>query len=558
MVTVISERVFSICFSPRKDPSPSPTAQFYLKYLATQQKPVSYVKPEVSTLKITTLFHLITLSVPPQPTAWVGSPPPVPKLRPPTTATRIQSSEFVVSHVIPTDNDLRETQMFEYPEETLTQWHKWYSSDSDDNEYDYEEGEEIIDEDPAHRVRYTKDSSSSCFEESSDEDYTEFASARGKGKGRGRGRGRRKGFDSGRSYVPPTIPSLLSSGMTSDHKLVNQVKLELQTGSLPPLQATPTPPPLTKAPPTVTIKSVSSNKETKPVKLVKPVGKNPVKPPKLISIVGGGGSSKGGNLSSATPILSIAPGNYYQVQNVPSGNFLPLQLVSPVQQGVGGYQLGTSGSGLVLLQHSGSQPQYTTLSTNVNTAQKVSVIMNPRQVTLATVSGSAPSSHGAITQLDGPKGKRKVPAGQNLDAEFEQVRKKARQSLGEESLQVIVELKEDHIDKEREEDKGAESLISEEGVTRGGTRGSGRKRGRGRGSKKERPTTIPSEPGTSEGNDSNKPSRGRGMARGRGRGVVKATPTCTVCGETFPNQRACKTHHDTNHLPISVRINNYY
>ncbi len=469
----------------------------------------------------------------------------------------------MVSHVIPTDNDLRETQVFEYSEETLSQWHKWYSSDSEDNEYDYEEGEEIIDEGPAHRVRYTRDSSSSCCEESSDEDYTEFASARGKGKGRGRGRGRKKCLDGGRSYVPPTIPSLLSSGLTVDHKLVNPVELELQTGSLPLIQATPTPPPLTKAPPTITIKSVSSNKETKPVKLVKPVKvvgtqTKTIKPPKLVSIVGGGGSSKGGNPSSATPILTIAPGNYYQVQNVPSANFLPLQLVSPMQQGVGGYQLGTSGSGLVLVQHSGSQPQYATLTTSVSSSQKVSVIMNPRQVTLTTVSGSAPSSHGVITQLDGPKGKRKVPAGQNLDAEFEQVRKKARQSLDE---QVIVELNEDGIDKEvRElEDKGAGSLISEKGVTRG-MRGSGKKRGRGRGSKKERPTPVPSEPGTSKGG--NEPpvmptrGRGRGVAHGRGRGVVQATPTCTVCGETFPNQRAYKTHQETSHLPVSVRITN--
>ena len=490
----------------------------------------------------------------------------------------------MVSDVVPTDEGPSGTSVVEYSEEILTHWHKWYSSDSEEDEEDYnedEEGEGVRGDGPAHRYdgdRYLQESSSSGCDESSDEDYIGLSSQRGRAKGRGRGRGRRRGGEGGGRAFVPSIPSLLS---IRDDEAVNHVKTDSRTV---PLQAPPKPvipvPSMADGPSSslTTIRpsaSVPVKPDSKPVKLVKPVKivsanqAKPVKPPKLVSIVGKGQSlsGKGGppsvmgqspsgmGQSPTGSMVALSPGNYYQVQHVPSANFVPLQLVSPVQQNA--FQMG-SGS-LVLVQQPGSQPQYATLQTSVSSPQKVSVIMNPRQVTLATI-GSAPSSHGVISQFDGPKGKRK--AIDNLNQEFERVRKKARKALTGND-ETDDGRKDGPLEKEEEGGGGTstsggkggrrQKTVSEGSTGQSSKRGSGNmaaktttKKGKGRPVKEgegESSTCVPPPP-PSGGTDT--PKKGGGAGRGRN------SFSCPTCQETFPNQRACKTHTETNHLPVSV------
>ena len=328
---------------------------------------------------------------------------------------------------MPTDKQSSDTLVVEYSEETLTQWHKWYSSDSedydeddddDDDDDDDNEGAGLTNEDSTRSFKQSRDSYTSGSNESSDEDYMECAYVRGRGRGRGQGRGRKRGADSGRSFVP-AIPSLLSMGGGGGKNLVKPVKLQPKPVHKPSIEK---PLLVTGNANNVPVQPVVINKDLKQVKLVNVNQPKPIKPAKLVNMVVAQGKPQQSS-SSLNPVISISPGNYYQVQSVSSANLVPLQIVSPVKNS---YQV-PSGS-LVLVQQPGSQPQYATIQTNVSTPQKVSVIMNPRAVTLATV--HIPSSRGTISQFDGPKGKRKANTSQKkLDEEFEQVKKKAKLSV---------------------------------------------------------------------------------------------------------------------------------
>ncbi len=240
---------------------------------------------------------------------------------------------------------------------------------------------------------------------------------KGRGKGRGRGRGRKRGVDSSRSFVP-SIPSLLSMGSNQTGNTVKQVKQE------------------TTKP--VTYKQIeipfSENNNNNITTAIKPVVMNneiqtmnraqPIKPPQLVTMVTSNRLQQPSS-SSINPIYTLAPGNYYQVS---SANLVPLQLVSPVKNTTYQVQPGS----LVLVQQPSSHSQYATLQTNVSTPQKVSVIMNPRTVTLATV--HAPTTQ-VISQFDGPKGKRKAITNQKkLDEEFERVKKKAKLSMDDSGI----------------------------------------------------------------------------------------------------------------------------
>lgn len=144
---------------------------------------------------------------------------------------------------------------------------------------------------------------------------------------------------------------------------------------------------------------------TKQAKLVSPVSTQKPKVANQVRLVSpsqvGGGS-----------------GNYVQYYQVPAQSLppslVPVQLVSSQSTSLGG--------GLVLLQPSGVSKEV---------PQRVSVIMNPRQI-IQTLPGTlGPPQGGNITQLDGPvgRGRGKKRKREDLDKEFEKTRKDLTQPM---------------------------------------------------------------------------------------------------------------------------------
>lgn len=504
----------------------------------------------------------------------------------------------------------------EYSEETLTQWHKWESSESEEDDGCYDDNdEEYSVRGPAHSRRVYRDSSTTCSEVSSDEDYMGYTQAKGKGgKGRGRGKRRKKGAAEGNDKAPfiPPIPSLLTT--TSSNKIVGHVKhvipelvhdtrpslpvhsitnrhvatptslsLHSSSKSVQELGSGPIPKPIIHEP---KLSGIS-----KPVKLVKPMksissahaqSQIPSSPQKLVTMVGPGKGQ-----SSTGSVITLSPGNYYQLQHVPATNIVPIQLVSPVTPTTPH----VPSNGLVLVQQPGSHPQYATLQTS--TPQKVSVIMNPRHVTLATLN-STPSSHGVITQFDGPKGgtKRKLTSQadkEQLDKEFERVRKKAK-LLSATDKQEETKKTEDTATTQKtpKKKKGGRKTTQDTDTPTETTPTSGpatpipeqtttntvktpMKR-RGRKSKQDSTETItndqttptvglatPTTEQTTTGEettlttDQTTPSvTERQLGKGKQQQKTKEGFVCSNCSKSFPNQRAYKTHIETTHLPLSV------
>ena len=344
------------------------------------------------------------------------SPPPTPRLHPCSTPSPVPPTEFIITDDIPTDTNEHSSFIVDYPEELLTSWHRWYSSDESDGEEDWREHLPWSTHSPvqsAPLASLSDHSSSSASDDSSDEDYSFSKVSKKVGKGRGRGKKMDKegaavrrvpGVQPVKIVTPqppplrpvtdsiapiPKVPPLLSS-------------LPRTTKDLSPAKKVQEPRP----PPTTHVK--------REVKVApRPVSHTPV--------------------TTATGVVQYYP---IQVQNVP--NLVPMQLVGSGAQAVQSnnvsYQMAQTQSGkLVLLPQSGTQsPQYAIQSSSSGTPQRVSVIMNPGAV-VYTTQGHTSSARGYITQLDGPPGgtrKRKGKTKQSkeeLKKKFEAARSAERQ-----------------------------------------------------------------------------------------------------------------------------------
>ena len=347
------------------------------------------------------------------------SPPPTPRLHPCSTPSPVPPTEFIITDDIPTDVTEHSSFIVDYPEELLTTWHRWYSSDESDGEEDWREHMPwSTPHSPVHSAplaSLSDRSSSSASDDSSDEDYS-FSKVARKGVGRGRGRGKKidkeakriPGMQPMKLATPPQPPPLkpVTDSIVTIPKIPPLVSsLPLKTKSdLSPVKKVQEPRP----PPTTTVK--------KQVKVApRPVSHTPVTTP--------------------TGVVQYYPIQVHQ--NVP--NLVPMQLVGSgaqaVQSSSVSYQMAQTQTGkLVLLSQSGTQsPQYAIQTSSSGTPQRVSVIMNPGTVVYTTQGHTASTSRGYITQLDGPPGgtrKRKGTAKQSkeeLKKTFEAARSAERQ-----------------------------------------------------------------------------------------------------------------------------------
>lgn len=359
----------------------------------------------------------------------------------------------MITEAIPTDDDRRGSIVVDYSEEVLTQWHKWYSDESDSEESDEWEPDEGSSHNPKVRKpcspREGLDSSAMSVssgpsnpaseddgfeggDHSSDEDYS---CAAYKPVARNR-RGRRRGGANMRSVTIPT--TIASSAVAAAVKIVQRTQSEVALGSRlkpPPLKpilpedAKPvtkikvTAKPLMSAGLLKTVKIASIAKPVQPVSAAKirpkPVSMvRPIQPARSIVLPQ--------QQSSAQTV------QYYQVpvqSMAGSSGVLPVQLMSSAP-GQSSYQI-PAGS-LVLLQHPGGQTQYAMLQTLPPGANSrhVSVIMNPGSGVSQTSlpSSSTSTNYGFLSQLDGPKGTRTTrhQSTEQLHADFDSARRHAR------------------------------------------------------------------------------------------------------------------------------------
>lgn len=367
------------------------------------------------------------------------SPPPTPKLHPCTSPSPVPQTEFDIFDTVPTDSEKYGSAVVDYPEEILTSWHRWYSSDESDIEDDWQPHVSWSSTSPQQSrptASLSDRSSSSAAEDSSDEDYS-CAQVLRKPVGRGRGRGRKVEKEGKKK---PGAQSL---------KLVSRVR---KTPPPPPIVAAATttttllPPPLCpvtasndqpvrKLTSHISFPQVSKNSPAKVVHepnllasaSVKKEAKTTTVPSRIVSHT---------PVTTPTGVVQYYP---IQVQNIPS--LVPVQLVGSTSQTVQSssvsYQMTQTQSGkLVLLPQSGSQSQqYALQAVNSSThtsgsPQRVSVIMNPGNV-IYTTQRHTPISRGYIAQLDGPPGSAKKTKGrqnkEGVKKKFEAARAVERQ-----------------------------------------------------------------------------------------------------------------------------------
>jgi hypothetical protein len=304
----------------------------------------------------------------------------------------------------------------EYSEEILTQWHQWYSDTSDSDEEDFQsDGSRTNELACSSSIRYVSDqSSSTSTNNSSDEDYRENMgmASRNRGRTKGYGKGKKKAKPDVAQATPIAPPPLIST----------------LPGVKEPKVIRSNPPSLTTVPPKKPSNVVLPKQASKPVPPLARGSDQPVQyyqvplqsiPPQLVSL-----QVMGGAQPSFATLLTNAGGNTTNMAGLyGSGTIIsPIKGTLPAKAFISNTGKGFSTGGTTTKSASSSKGSTVGSSKTGNIIfvqqqpQRVSVIMNPRNIVLAP-----PTSSGHLTQLDGPiskKGKkRKSP--DELNEEFE-------------------------------------------------------------------------------------------------------------------------------------------
>ena len=390
----------------------------------------------------------------------------MPRLHSPPCRSPVPPIEFLIYEAVPTDEDRHKSLVVDYSEEILTQWHKWYSDESESEESDEWEPEEgssyyytkgrlprspregldssamSVSSGPSNPVSEEDDLEGG--DHSSDEDYS-CTSYKPVARNR---RGRRRGGSNARN-VSAATSAITSSAVAAAVKIVQRTPLEV--GGTPSYSRLK-PPPLKPIPPEeskidstkikVAAKPLSSTSVFNTVKIasiakpVQPVSvcKAKTKPVTLVKQAQPAHSIVLPQQQQQQQTGSTQTVQYYQVpvqSMAATSGVIPMQVMSSVPGHQAAYQI-PAGS-LVLLQHPGGQAQYAMLQTVPAGAasRHVSVIMNPAsgtdQTATAAVPSAAPTNYSFITQLDGPKSTRyyRPRSTKQLRADFEAARRQA-------------------------------------------------------------------------------------------------------------------------------------